>query len=158
MSAVLEINDAELDTALARMDGMANAPLDELAEGIGRLVQEQTRYRIETEKTAPSGEAWKANRAGSSILYASGTLSQSIDYVASRESIIIGSGLIYARIHQQGGKIIPVAKQALMFMVGNAMVMVKSVTMPARAYLGISSGNRADILDAARDWLVELVQ
>lgn len=159
MSGVaLEIRDSELDAALAALDGMANAPLEELAEGIGRLVQEQTRHRIETEKTSPAGEAWKPNHAGTSILYASGMLSQSIDYIASSESVIVGSGLIYARIHQKGGKIVARNAKALMFQIGNGLVSVKSVNMPARPYLGLSSANRGDILDAARDWLSELVQ
>lgn len=158
MTAALEIKDAELDAALALIDGLAEAPLEELAEGLGRMIQEQTRFRIETEKTAPDGEAWKPNFAGTSILYVSGALSQSIDYVASRESVIVGSGLVYARIHQDGGKIIPRNAKALAFMIGNALVLAKSVTMPARRYLGISSSNRADIVDAARDWLGGLVQ
>lgn len=158
MSATLEIVDADLNAALARLDGIAAAPREELAEGIGRLVQEQTRRRIEVDKTTPDGQPWKPNNAGTPILFASGMLSQSIDYLASPESVIIGSGLIYARIHQTGGKIVARAADALMFQIGNALVMVQSVTMPARPYLGLSTQDRADVLDAARDWLAGLVQ
>lgn len=156
--AAVEIVDSELNAALGVLDGIASAPCEELAEGIGRLVQEQTRRRIETEKTSPQGEAWKPNFAGTSILYASGMLSMSIDYLASPDSVIVGSGLIYARIHQLGGKIEAKNAKALMFTIGNATIAVQSVTMPARPYLGLSAENREDVLDAAREWLGGLVQ
>lgn len=156
--AAVEIVDHELNSALAMLDGIADAPREELAEGIGRLVQEQTRRRIETEKTSPGGQAWKANNAGTSILYASGMLAMSIDYLAGPDSVIVGSGLIYARIHQAGGKIVARNAKALMFSIGNSLIAVQSVTMPARPYLGLSTENRSDVLDAARDWLAGLVQ
>mgnify|MGYP003666670622 FL=1 len=159
MSGVaVEIVDRELNAALQALDGIANAPRQELADGLGRLVQEQTRRRIEIDKTSPDGEGWKPNYAGTSILYKSGALAGSIDYVADDDSVIVGSGLVYARIHQLGGKIVPKNGNALVFAIGNSLVSVKSVTMPARPYFGLSSENRADVLDAAADWLEGLLQ
>lgn len=161
MSGVtVELRTQGLDDALLTVDGLANAPKIELAEGIGRLVQEQTRRRIEEEKTSPEGEAWKPNAAGTSILYQSGALANSIDYVATPDSIQVGSGLVYARIHQQGGKIEAKGAKALAFMVAGQFRLVQSVTMPARQYLGLSADNENEneIVEAAEDWLARLVQ
>ena len=103
MSGVaIEIDATGLTQRLSQLEGLADAPLDELAEGTGRLVQEQTRRRIEEEKTSPDGAPWKPNRAGTPILYQSGALSRSVDYIASPSQVQVGSGLIYAGVHQKG--------------------------------------------------------
>lgn len=159
MSGVaLELKDYGLEDALLRVNRIAEAPMDQLAEGIGRLVQEQTRRRITDEKTAPDGSRWKGNAVGTSVLFASGALARSIDYVASRASVMIGSALVYARIHQEGGVIKPKSAKALAFKIGNMFRMVQSVTMPRRQYLGLSADNQNEIVDAAEDWLGRLLQ
>ena len=159
MSGVsLEITEIGLTEALLPLEGIESAPREELAEGIGRLVQEQTRRRIEEEKTTPAGAAWKPNWQGSSILYASGALSRSIDYAASADSVEVGSGLVYARIHQDGGIIMPKSARALAFRMGNRFIQTQRVTIPARTYLGLSAANQNDVVDAAEDWLARLVQ
>lgn len=162
MSAVLEVFETGLQEAILKVDRIGEAPTGELMEGIGRLVQEQTRRRITDEKTAPDGSAWKANRAGTSTLHASGALAASIDYIASTGSVIVGSGLVYARIHQQGGVIKPVNGQALKFWWVSAgfvnFAIVKSVTMPPRPYLGLSADNQNEIVEATEDWLSRLLQ
>jgi len=161
-AAVLEITDEGLTEALLKIEGLAEAPRHELTDGIGRLVQEQTRRRIEEEKTSPAGQPWKANRAGTSILYDSGALYRSIDYISDADSITIGSGLIYARIHQEGGVIKPRYGNALKFWWESAgfvqFAVVKQVTMPRRQYLGLSAENQDDVVEAAEDWLGRLLQ
>lgn len=155
---VFEVKETGLHEALLKLDGIAHAPKHELAEGIGRLVQEQTRRRIGEEKTSPEGAAWKTNARGSSILYESGALSRSIDYIATPTSVQVGSGLVYARIHQQGGQIAAKNASSLAFMIGNRLIQVKSVTMPRRPYLGLSAPNQNEIVEAAEDWMRRLVQ
>lgn len=158
MSVSLQITETGLAEALLLIEGIEHALTDELMEGIARLVQEQTRRRIEQEKTTPEGAAWKANWKGSSILYESGALSRSIDYDVSSDSAEVGSGLVYARIHQEGGVIVPKSAKALAFQMGNRFVQVQSVTIPARTYLGLSASNQRDVIEAAEDWLGRLVQ
>ncbi|MEC9247321.1 MAG: phage virion morphogenesis protein [Pseudomonadota bacterium] len=157
-NAVLDVTEHGLDEAILAIEGIADAPRLELMEGIGRLVQEQTRRRIEEEKTAPDGSAWKPNHAGTSILYQSGALSASIDYRATETTSLVGSGLIYARIHQNGGVITAKNAKALAFQIGNRLVMTNSVTMPRRQYLGISADNQRDIVETAEDWVGRLLQ
>lgn len=162
MSAALEVFETGLQEAILKIDRVGEAPTGELMEGIGRLVQEQTRRRITDEKTAPDGSAWKANRAGTSILHASGALAASIDYIASTGSVIVGSGLVYARIHQEGGVIKPVNGQALKFWWVSSgfvnFVVARSVTIPRRQYLGLSADNQNETVEATEDWLSRLLQ
>lgn len=158
MSVAFEVVETGLAEALLKIEGIERAPTDELMEGIARLVQEQTRRRIESEKTSPTGEGWKPNRAGTSTLFDSGALSASIDYVASAQSAQVGSGIVYARIHQQGGVIRAKEANALAFMVGNRLVQVQSVTIRARPYLGLSAANQVEVIEAAEDWLGSLLQ
>jgi len=158
VSVAIEIVSEGLTEALLKIEGLAEAPRFELMDGIGRLVQEQTRRRIEEEKTAPSGAKWQPNIAGTPLLYQSGALSRSIDYEAGETTVMVGSGLIYARIHQEGGTIRPRDARALFFHLGNSLIMVQSVDMPARPYLGLSAANENDIVETAEDWLGRLVQ
>lgn len=158
MSVALEIVTTGLDEALLKIEGLAEAPRHELMEGIGRLVQEQTRRRIEEEKSAPDGNAWRPNSAGTSLLYASGALSRSIDYAATNESVQVGTGLLYARIHQEGGEIVPKDARALAFQIGNRLVFAQRVRIPARPYVGLSAANQNEIVETAEDWVARLLQ
>jgi phage gpG-like protein len=154
----IDVTAEGLDEALLRIEGLADAPRHELMEGIGRLVQGQTRRRIEEEKTSPAGAAWKPNWKGSSILYESGALARSIDYRATGDSVQVGTGIVYGRIHQQGGAIVPKSAAALVFRMGNRLVQTRRVEMPARPYLGVSGDNQSEIVEAAEDWLAGLLQ
>jgi phage gpG-like protein len=78
--------------------------------------------------------------------------------VADNDSIMVGSGLVYARIHQEGGPIVPRAAAALVFRLGEKWVRTGKVTMPARPYLGLSPDNQNDVVEAAEDWLGRLLQ
>ena len=154
----LEIKDRGFDEALAKVDGIDRLDEHELLDGIGRYLQESTRERIEVTKTAPDGSSWKANSAGSSLLYQSGNLAASIDYQIMGSAVFIGSALIYAAIHQMDGTILPKKGKFLVFMIGNALVFATKVVMPARPYLGLSSDDKTGILDMVRDTLPEVFQ
>ncbi|UNE55112.1 phage virion morphogenesis protein [Bartonella machadoae] len=157
ISTPIEIKEMGLEAALSFLQKGADSSMGTLAQGVGRLLQESTRRRIQSEKTSPQGEKWQNNYARTSILYASGALSRSIDMVASPEKVIIGSGLVYARIHQLGGVIRPKNGRTLRFFLNSSkaqrFVCVHQVTMPARPYLGLSEGNKVEIVKAAEDWL-----
>ncbi|PIT69719.1 phage virion morphogenesis protein [Bartonella tribocorum] len=157
VSSAIEIKETGLEAALSFLQKRAHAPMGTLAQGVGRLIQESTRRRIQSEKTSPQGEKWKNNHARTSILFASGALSRSIDMKASPEKVMVGSGLVYARIHQLGGVIRPKNGKTLRFFLKSSkaqrFVCVHQVTMPARPYLGLSEQNKVEIVKAAEDWL-----
>lgn len=138
------------EMALDRLSALQEA---QLLDGLGRQIHQQTVRRIEEEKTAPDGKAWKRNSEGTPTLYREGHLARSIDWVVQGLQVAVGSALIYAPIHQYGGTIAPKTADALAFMIGNRFVMTQKVTMPARPYLGVSADNAADILDVAKAFI-----
>jgi len=139
-----------LDEAITRLGQVAAIEPTDLADMAGHLVVLQTQERIRSEKTAPDGGAWKPNRAGTSILYASGLLEESIHHQVADNVATIGSSLVYARIHNDGGVITPKKGKALRFPVGgkrgrrggNDQKTRAKVVMPKRTFLGLSPANR----------------
>lgn len=155
MTALFELNlKAEgfdiVERALGKLDPLNSG---ELLEGLARMIQEQTRHRIRSEKTAPDGARWKPNREGTSTLFRSGALARSIDYAVSGDTAIIGSGLIYAGVHQNGATIVPKKAKRLVFRLGNRTIFARKVTIPPRPFLGVSAKNAEHILDATQRFL-----
>jgi len=125
---------------------IADPNVPQYLDELGVLVTSQTQRRIRSEKTSPDGAAWKANSEGTSILFRSGALDDSIHHEVGGREVEVGSNLIYAGIHQHGGDIVPKNKNALAFSVGGDFVLSKKVTIPARPYVGISAANAAEIV------------
>jgi phage gpG-like protein len=142
----VDIPSDEVDRRLSRLGLLPNF---EFLDSIGALVVSQTQRRIDTEKTSPEGEAWKANHKGTDTLVESGALRDTIDHEIDGKSILVGSPLIYARIHQFGGTIVPKEAAHLVFEIGGKTVFVDEVTIPARPFLGISAANQNEIIHEA---------
>lgn len=159
MSIAVEIVEQGLQDAMARIQALADpATRLKLMQSVGQEVQDQTYYRIKTEKTAPDGTAWPTNRRGTSILFATGQLAESIDYRATMDEVHVGSALPYARIHQFGGTIKPRSKEALAFMSAGNGYVVRSVYIPPRPYLGLSAQNAADIEEMIADFVNDVLK
>lgn len=158
VGATLKIEDQGFDQAIAAIDGVEQLDNGEVLDALGRLFQQSTRNRIEVTKTSPDGETWQKNNAGTSTLFQSGNLAASIDYQVGSAEVAIGSGLIYARIHQEGGEIKPKNADKLAFMVGNQLVFATKVTIPARPYLGASEDDKREALQMLADTISELFQ
>jgi len=145
---------AEVEHFLARLNPFES---ETLLEAMARLIRESTRERILAGGPAPDGSAWAPNREGRKpILHRSGALARSIDYLVQGTRAIIGSGLVYARIHQEGGTIVPKSASALVFSVGNRLFRVKKVTMPARPYIGLSGDDRSELVQTVVNYLRRL--
>lgn len=70
----------------------------------------------------------------------SSTLRKSIhaepfEKTAKRVSVLVGTDVEYARIHEFGGDIVPRNARALAFQIGGEWIITQRVTMPARPYL-----------------------
>lgn len=134
-----------LASALRRIED----PTD-LFNAIGVKMSASTQERFDTE-TDPEGNPWPASlRAlteGGKTLTDTAQLARSITHEADRTGVDIGTNLIYAAIHQFGGTIRAKTAKGLKFRrIGdNADTIVKSVTMPRRAYLGIDQDDLAEI-------------
>ncbi len=146
--------------ALAEKDGgLMRASL----KNIGEVVVRQTQARFIAQK-APDGQPWtKLNpdyatgKRGPGILRESGQLMGSIVWQLSGDDTLkVGTNKIYGAIHQLGGKIVPRTANALVFRLGGKLIFAKSVTIPARPYLGLSASDVEAILDVIADHAEEI--
>jgi len=87
----------------------------DMLEQIGMDVESSTQRRFSEGKT-PDGTPWKSpseltkfvrpgRKGGEKALQDTGALAGSIDHYVSGDEVHVGSALIYARIHQEGGTI-----------------------------------------------------
>jgi len=139
-----------LDAAMARLNALGTIDFHSLLDALGQRGMEQTRERLEVEKTAPSGGAWPKTTDGRGALFVTGKLARSINHTVSGDAAIWGTGVQpYARIHQFGGVIRPVKARCLHFTIGGKDVFAKKVTIPARPYVGVSAANARELEDIA---------
>lgn len=151
------IDSSQFDSAIARVLAAANQ-LGPVLKNIGEYEASATRDRFQTE-TDPSGNRWRrlndlyaTTKRGSGILRGeSRTLSEIVWQLAEGEAVEIGSNAIYARIHNQGGTIVPKSASALVFSMGGRTFKVKSVTIPQRQFLGFSSADMEEIAGIIED-------
>lgn len=138
---------APIEQLIGKLDPLQT---ETLLESLARMIREQIRERLIAGGPSPSGAAWKPNLEGRKpILHRSGALARSIDYAVAGSQAVVGSGLVYAAIHQFGGTILPKKGDRLAFRIGNRQVFAKKVTMPARPYVGLSGEDRAELVRAA---------
>lgn len=139
----IHVDDSQLRTIVTRLAGLAEAPVDnDLLDGIGVLMVDAARRRINETKRSPGGEPWviwsDAYQEASKgvphhgILHRRGYLFGSLQHVVGANSVEAGSNLEYARIHQLGGE------------TGRG----GSAKMPPRPYLGFGADDLEDIRDA----------
>ena len=149
----ISFESAELQTITRLVDGIGNFDRAKLLSMIGALGESQTRRRIESEKTAPDGSAWPANVEGTSILNRTGQhLVQSLAWIPGEDSVEWGAGWEFAHVHQHGATITPKTAERLAFSIGGRQVFAKRVTIPARAFLGISADNAAELVELVTDF------
>jgi phage virion morphogenesis protein len=154
----IEVTDASLLAALRRLAG-AMADTSPIMADIAALGEKSTRQRFRTQ-TGPDGKPWKpslrAQITGGRTLTQEGRLAASISSStrSGRDWAEWGSNVIYAAIHQFGGTIRARNAKALRFaLAGGGFATVKSVTLPARPFLGLSTDDIGDITRLIQDRL-----
>lgn len=147
------------------IDGLAEAAMDltPLMDQIGALLEQSTRDRIESTNVSPDGVPWppslRAEEDGGPTLYQSGALAASITHQAGPDEAQIGSGMIYAGVHQTGAEILPVNGKALQFQLPNgSFATVGKVTIPARPYLGVSEDDALGIEELTQAYFAESLE
>lgn len=174
---------ASISASIEGLDGM-QAALDRLAAaarrpepllrivGVAMLRSTQQRFRSGLD---PRGQPWTPlspayaaeKRGPPNILVGQGGMASGLmgSLSADAGGLIVGSSDVrwgtnkpYAAIHQFGGVIKPKNARALVFELGGHLVRVRSVTIPARPYLGLSAEDRATIIELADDWLERTLQ
>ncbi len=158
------VDDREVVEALSKLIAAIGNPEPAL-RNIGEHLRQTTIDRFETE-TAPDGTPWTpldpryaATKKGRGILKESGELQREIVYQiagsgASAE-LLVGTNRPHAWVHQAGATIRPKNGAALIFMLGAQKVFAKSVTIPARPFLGVSEADRAEAVAIVGDFLAK---
>lgn len=131
-----EIRDAISRVLLALPLGSNATPL---FANIGRALVSGTQLRFREEKT-PEGTAWKPSQRalaeGGKTLQLTRRLMRSITYAARHDQVEWGTNVIYGPIHQFGGQ----AGRG-----GRSHI-------DARAFLGVSEADKAEILGIGGDF------
>lgn len=154
LGVTYRIDDEDVTRAIRKLVDLGEDPTP-IMRGIAAIGENSTRERFETE-TAPDGTRWKpsirARMTGGRTLTRDGHLSGSITSGYGRDHAEWGSNRIYAGIHQGGGEIRAKGGGYLRFrLAGGGFRTVKSVTIPARPFLGLADIDKTDILDLVQD-------
>lgn len=130
------------------------------AIGVGLVRNVHDRFEAAVD---PWGNPWAALhpayaplKRGPGILREAGMrggLMGSITFAAGPDSVEVGTNKIYARVHQLGATIVPVQASHLVFRLAGGVVRAKSVTIPARPYLGIGPEDERVIAETVTDAL-----
>ncbi|MDD9910193.1 MAG: phage virion morphogenesis protein [Ahrensia sp.] len=148
----VSIDDAEVRAAFRDM-ARAGRNTRPIMSAIGQGLVSSTERRF-ISQTSPDGEAWQAlnpdyaaGKRSSRILTESGRLRSSVKFVASNDTTRVGTNAVHAAAHQFGVTITPKTGSHLIFKMGGRTVAAKSVTIPERPFLGISSEDEAMIAE-----------
>lgn len=163
----------ELELLIERL-GSLRTPLNDIAEYLHLSTDARVRRQI-----APDGSPWAplsprtlARKKGTKILRESGALLDTLRHQVTDDGLDFGTDRPYGAIHQDGGKIEHAARSQQVYfkekggVVGNRFVKksksnfsqwvthgARSVEMPARPYLGLSSEDEAEILEIVAGYL-----
>ncbi len=163
----------ELELLIERL-GSLRTPLNDIAEYLHMSTDARARRQV-----APDGTPWAplsprtlARKKGNKILRESGALLDTLRHQVTDDGLDFGTDRPYGAIHQDGGKIEHAARSQQVYfkekggVVGNRFVKksksnfaqwvthgARSVEMPARPYLGLSSEDEAEILEIVSDYL-----
>lgn len=149
VSITVDIDDKDIQRGFSKAARAMSRP-EGLMSNIGTDLVKGTTRRFRT-KTAPDGSAWQINNSGyaagkrKGILVESTILRDSITHRVERDSVRVGTNVKYAAIHQFGGTIKPKKGTHLKFKIAGQWVAVKSVTIPARPYLGVDDEDKVRI-------------
>lgn len=165
----IEFQPGRVVTALTALAAAGQHPEPLLrAIGVGLLRNTQDRFDAET---APSGAAWKplsawylGHKRGPGILRGAGMrggLQGSLSMHVDGGAVIIGTNKIYGAVHQFGATITPKNPTGLLVMRdyrGRVMGTARSVTIPARPYLGLSTRDEETIMDVTEEHLDRILR
>lgn len=134
MSPSLKASWAGLDKLLSRItriERRLKSP-GALKRALGRLLVDQTKHRIEVEKTSPDGRPWalwsekyaRTRNSGHSLLIDSRDMLESIKATVRADVVAVTTGVPYGNRQNS-----------------------------SRPFIGISAENRQDIEQLVQDWL-----
>ena len=152
----VELDMAELQQIIGQAVVQLNHPqllFEQVGETLIKIHQDRFARQV-----SPDGQSWaplsawyrdQKSQNQDKILTLRGHLSQTLSYNTTQDGLEFGSNRVYAAIHQFGGTIRP--KKAKALNVGGRPA--KSVTIPARPWLGVGQNDQREILNTVKDHL-----
>lgn len=148
-------DDRQFADGLRQLAALGRQPRPLLrAIGVGLVAGTMERFDRHVD---PQGRGWtalnpryQAIKRGPGILQeraTQGGLMGSITFRDADRSVIVGTNKTYGAIHQFGGRVTARNARALRFRMAGGWVMVRSVRIPARPYLGLSDEDRQMVVD-----------
>lgn len=164
MAASITLDSIDVDAALARLYDAAGDVTPAL-KNIGEYGAKSTRARFLSE-TDPEGNPWpdlnplyaKTKKGPGKLRGETRALSQIVWQLVEDSGVEWGSNEVYARIHNEGGTIVPKNAAALVFSMGGQTFHVKSVTIPRRQFLGTNGHDIEEILGIVLDHFADAVE
>lgn len=152
MRVTVEVHDQGVRRAFERMAAAGRKP-EEYLDPIGAALVASSKARFIAGR-GPDGSGWRPVLRGGQPLRDTGThLMNPLHHVVTGDSVEVGVPHAWAAVHQFG-KVIKAKNAAwLRFKIGNRWARKRSVTIPARPFLGVSGEDRGAILRILRDRL-----
>jgi len=147
--SILQVDSSELGKIGVKLDRYAARVTDltPLMDDIGAMLVASTQDRFE-KGVDPEGKTWKVSgrvakaQGNAQTLVDSGLLLSSVHHEPHPDSVEVGTNMIYAAIHQNGGQ------------AGRG----RAVTIPARPFLGLSTDDKTEIGHIVDDFYGGLFQ
>lgn len=161
MSLTLTVNVDGTDSALSALDRFAafEQHRPELLEGLGGIMEDQHRRRIESEHTTPAGRPFAPVQRGGTPLYDTGkNLADAFYYEVSDPEVRVSNNFIGAGVLHFGAVITPKTADALVFSMGGQTVFAQRVVVPPRPFMGISVDNTVEILSTVEAFIAGLAE
>lgn len=156
MSVSIVIKPEGVEALIELLNKIASFRLDSAASLVAPILENQTRRRIESEKTSPEGRSWLPNRAGTSTLLKTGrNLRDSIAHRTNGNEAIVEAHWRHAHVHQTGKTITPKSAKRLVFKIGGQTVFARKVVIPARPFIGLSRDNETEIVEELNAMLAD---
>lgn len=139
---------------------LSGAERSQLFDEIGFNLVENAQLRF-IDGVSPDGEAWvqsiRAKQQGGQTLIDKGQLRSSLTHVIHEDGVEYGTNLPYAAPNHYGATIKAVNAPFLAFKIGSKFVKKKSVTLPARPFVGISQEDELMVVDVFNNFLSRVV-
>lgn len=156
----VEVKDEKVLAALSRL-ALESDGRRSLLDQIGAGEADNTRLRF-TDQAGPDGTPWtpsiRARTQGGETLRDTGRLMNSITHLTTPDYTEVGTNVMYAAMMHGGGTIQAVGGGYLKFRIGAAWIQKKSVTIPARPFLGLDSDGETEIIDIIDRFMRSRVQ
>lgn len=164
---IITVDDAEVRQAFSQLAALGD-DLTPVMDEIGAALVASTLLRFE-DGQGPGGVPWKKSRRaeeqGGQTLVDTGLLRQSITHQPGPRGVDVGTPDKRAAIHQFGGRIEAKTARGLRFNLpwevkpgDDGWRIVKSVTMPARPFIGVDQDDAREVVAIVADHIARAAE